>query len=96
MTRRRFSGRSTTRPSHQLWIAPADAAATGYPSGIATVPAGAKNDCLVSQNGNWYAGKLGPGGTIKVVDDRVGGLRNISAVTTSNGPARTRTRTKGL
>jgi type IV pilus assembly protein PilA len=50
----------------QVWVAPGDSGVTGYPSGIATVTAGPKNYCAVSQNGNWYAWKLGPGGTISV------------------------------
>jgi prepilin-type N-terminal cleavage/methylation domain-containing protein len=50
----------------QVWVAPGDSGVTGYPSGIATVTAGPKNYCVVSQNGNWYAWKLGPGGTISV------------------------------
>jgi type IV pilus assembly protein PilA len=50
----------------QVWVAPGDSGVTGYPSGIATVTAGAKNYCIVSQNGNWYAWKLGPGGAISV------------------------------
>jgi prepilin-type N-terminal cleavage/methylation domain-containing protein len=50
----------------QVWVAPGDSGVTGYPSGIAAVTPGAKNYCIVSQNGNWYAWKLGPGGTISV------------------------------
>jgi prepilin-type N-terminal cleavage/methylation domain-containing protein len=50
----------------QVWVAPGDSGVTGYPSGIATVTAGPKNYCVVSQNGNWYAWKLGPAGTISV------------------------------
>ena len=57
---------------NQLWIAPADSGETGYPSGIATVPAGAKDYCIVSQNGNWYAWKLGPGGLLKTSSTAAG------------------------
>ena len=52
-----------------VWIAAsADGAATAFPSGFA---AGAiapitTNYCVVAQNGNYYAWKLGPGGSIRV------------------------------
>ena len=38
------------------------------PTGTAWTTAGPtqSNYCIVAQNGNWYAWKLGPGGTIKV------------------------------
>jgi prepilin-type N-terminal cleavage/methylation domain-containing protein len=36
------------------------------PAGVTFVAATATNYCIVSQNGNWYAWKLGPGGILKV------------------------------
>ena len=50
---------------------PGDASTTGAaaPTGTAITTAGAPTAttyCLVAQNGNYYAWKLGPGGTIKV------------------------------
>jgi len=46
-----------------VWVNSAD---TGFPSGVTAVTPTTNNYCIVSQNGNWYAWKLGPGGTIKV------------------------------
>jgi type IV pilus assembly protein PilA len=58
-----------------VWIAPSNDAATApvggnaMPSGFAAagiaIP-GTTTYCVVAQNGNYYAWKLGPGGTIKV------------------------------
>jgi hypothetical protein len=47
---------------------PGDAATTGAPAGagITAVGTTATDYCVVSQNGSWYAWKLGPGGTILV------------------------------
>ena len=36
------------------------------PTGVTGVTATATNYCIVSQNGNWYAWKLGPSGAIQV------------------------------
>ena len=52
-----------------VWVAAAD---TGFPAGVTAVtPVGGvtPNYCVLSQNGNWYAWKLGPGGIIKVDND---------------------------
>jgi type IV pilus assembly protein PilA len=49
-----------------VWIA----GETGAP--VATPAASATTYCVVSQNGNWYAYKLGPGGTIKVQQGTTG------------------------
>jgi type IV pilus assembly protein PilA len=49
-----------------VWVASGD---TGFPVGVTgVVPVGGAtpNYCILSQNGNWYAWKLGPGGIIKV------------------------------
>ena len=49
-----------------VWVAAGD---TGFPAGVTAVtPVGGAtpNYCILSQNGNWYAWKLGPGGIIKV------------------------------
>jgi len=49
-----------------VWVASGD---TGFPAGVTAVtPVGGAtpNYCILSQNGNWYAWKLGPGGIIKV------------------------------
>jgi prepilin-type N-terminal cleavage/methylation domain-containing protein len=52
-----------------VWIAASpDGAATAFPTGfnaLAVAP-GLTTYCVVAQNGNYYAWKLGPGGTIKV------------------------------
>ena len=53
-----------------VWIVPAaDGAGTAAPTGAGITAVGvptATNYCVVAQNGNYYAWKLGPGGTIKV------------------------------
>jgi len=52
-----------------VWIntLAADAAAGAtLPTGVVPVAATATNYCIISQNGNWMAWKLGPGGTLKV------------------------------
>jgi prepilin-type N-terminal cleavage/methylation domain-containing protein len=48
-----------------VWVFPGDAAVTGAPTGagITAVGTTATDYCVVSQNGAWYAWKLGPGGT---------------------------------
>jgi type IV pilus assembly protein PilA len=51
-----------------VWIVPAvDGAGTAAPTvnALGVAPT-ATNYCVVAQNGNYYAWKLGPGGTIKV------------------------------
>ena len=60
-----------------VWAFPGDASTTGAPAGagITAVGTGATDYCVVSQNGSWYAWKLGPGGQIKV--DNV--LANVCA-----------------
>jgi type IV pilus assembly protein PilA len=52
-----------------VWVAAGD---TGFPAGVTAVtPTGGAtpNYCILSQNGNWYAWKLGPGGIISVAND---------------------------
>jgi type IV pilus assembly protein PilA len=49
-----------------VWIA----GETGAP--VATPAASATTYCVVSQNGNWYSYKLGPGGAIKVQQGTTG------------------------
>jgi len=51
-----------------VWTFPGDASTVGAPTGtgIAAVGTTATDYCVVSQNGSWYAWKLGPGGVIKV------------------------------
>ena len=52
-----------------VWIA----GQTGEPSGLPTTPAASITDyCVISQNGNYYAYKHGPGGTINVVQGTTG------------------------
>jgi type IV pilus assembly protein PilA len=46
-----------------VWVNTTDA---GVPTGVTGVTASATNYCIVSQNGNWYAWKKGPGGILKV------------------------------
>ena len=46
-----------------IWVAAGD---TGFPAGVTAVAPTATNYCVLSQNGNWYAWKLGPSGIIKV------------------------------
>jgi type II secretion system protein G len=50
-----------------VWVNPAsvDAAAAMPTTVTNAVTAGATTYCIVSQNGNWYAWKLGPGGILK-------------------------------
>ena len=56
-----------------VWIiGAADATGAAAPTGTAITTAGAPTAttyCLVAQNGNYYAWKLGPGGTILVSQD---------------------------
>ena len=49
-----------------VWVNTTD---TGLPTGVTGVTATATNYCIVSQNGNWYAWKLGPGGILKTSSD---------------------------
>jgi type II secretion system protein G len=46
------------------WIFPGDGSMSGAPTGagITAVGTTAKDYCVVTQNGSWYAWKLGPGG----------------------------------
>ena len=46
-----------------VWVAAGD---TGFPAGVTAVAPTATNYCILSQNGNWYAWKLGPSGAIQV------------------------------
>src|SRR5258708_22748106 len=46
-----------------VWVAAAD---TSFPAGVTAVAPTATNYCILSQNGNWYAWKLGPSGSIQV------------------------------
>lgn len=52
----------------QVWTFPGDAATAGAPAGagITAVGTAATDYCVVSQNGSYYAWKLGPGGQIQV------------------------------
>ena len=49
-----------------VWVAAGD---TSFPSGVTAVAPTATNYCILSQNGNWYAWKLGPSGAIQVSTD---------------------------
>jgi type IV pilus assembly protein PilA len=51
-----------------VWTFPGDASTSGAPTGagISAVGTSPTDYCVVSQNGNWYAWKLGPGGEILV------------------------------
>jgi type IV pilus assembly protein PilA len=49
-----------------VWVAAAD---TSFPAGVTAVAPTATNYCILSQNGNWYAWKLGPSGAIQVTTD---------------------------
>jgi type IV pilus assembly protein PilA len=51
-----------------VWTFPGDASTAGAPTGAGITGVGTTpNDyCIVSQNGSWYAWKLGPGGQILV------------------------------
>lgn len=55
----------------QVWTFPGDAAVVGAPTGagITAVGTAATDYCVVSQNGSYYAWKLGPGGKIGVDSD---------------------------
>ena len=46
-----------------VWVASGD---TAFPAGVTAVTPTATNYCILSQNGNWYAWKLGPSGPIQV------------------------------
>jgi prepilin-type N-terminal cleavage/methylation domain-containing protein len=48
-----------------VWVNTTDVS-PALPSGVTGVTATATNYCIVSQNGNWYAWKKGPGGILKV------------------------------
>jgi type IV pilus assembly protein PilA len=48
-----------------VWVNTTDVS-PGLPAGITGVTATATNYCIVSQNGNWFAWKKGPGGILKV------------------------------
>jgi type IV pilus assembly protein PilA len=50
-----------------VWVNPTD---TGFPAAVTGVtPAAPATYCVLAQSGNWYAWKLGPGGTIKTTSD---------------------------
>ena len=51
-----------------VWVNTTDTG-PGLPTGVTGVTATATNYCIVSQNGNWYAWKLGPGGILKTSSD---------------------------
>ena len=51
-----------------VWVNTTDTA-PGLPTGVTGVTATATTYCIVSQNGNWYAWKLGPGGILKTSSD---------------------------
>jgi type IV pilus assembly protein PilA len=46
-----------------VWVASGD---TAFPAGVTAVAPTSTNYCILSQNGNWYAWKLGPSGPISV------------------------------
>jgi type IV pilus assembly protein PilA len=46
-----------------VWVASGD---TSFPTGVTAVAPSTSNYCILSQNGNWYAWKLGPSGAIQV------------------------------
>jgi type IV pilus assembly protein PilA len=54
-----------------VWVNPASVdAAAGMPTTVTNaVTAGATTYCIVSQNGNWWAWKKGPGGVLKTSSD---------------------------
>jgi type IV pilus assembly protein PilA len=54
-----------------VWVntAAVDTTAPALPAGVTAVAGSATNYCIVSQNGNWLAWKLGPGGILKVSSD---------------------------
>ena len=45
------------------WVDPTD---PGYPTGVAGVTPTATHYCVIAHSGDWYAWKLGPGGSILV------------------------------
>ena len=47
-----------------VWVNTTDTG-PGLPTGVPGVTATATNYCIVSQNGNWFAWKKGPGGVLK-------------------------------
>ena len=51
-----------------VWTFPGDASTSGAPTGAGITAVGTTptDYCVVSQNGSWYAWKLGPGGQILV------------------------------
>jgi type IV pilus assembly protein PilA len=49
-----------------VWVAAGD---TAFPAGVTAVAPTSTNYCILSQNGNWYAWKLGPSGPISVATD---------------------------
>ncbi|HEV7133363.1 MAG TPA: prepilin-type N-terminal cleavage/methylation domain-containing protein [Gaiellaceae bacterium] len=49
-----------------VWVQSGD---TGFPAGVTAVAPTTNSYCILSQNGNWFAWKLGPGGTIQVSTD---------------------------
>ena len=49
-----------------VWVNTTD---TGVPTGVTGVTATATDYCIISQNGNWYAWKLGPGGILTTSSD---------------------------
>ena len=48
-----------------VWVNTTDVS-PALPTGVTGVTATATNYCIVSQNGNWFAWKKGPGGILKV------------------------------
>ena len=54
-----------------VWVA-GSADINGVAAPVSTPAASSTNYCVVSQNGNWYAYKLGPGGVIKVQSGTTG------------------------
>jgi prepilin-type N-terminal cleavage/methylation domain-containing protein len=54
-----------------VWVNTAanDAGAPALPASVVAQAATATNYCIFSQNGNWFAWKLGPGGLIKTDTD---------------------------
>jgi type IV pilus assembly protein PilA len=49
-----------------VWVNTTDASFPAGVTGVSPVGGASPNYCVVSQNGNWYAWKLGPAGAIKV------------------------------
>jgi type IV pilus assembly protein PilA len=50
-----------------VWVNTTDVS-PALPTGVTGVTAGATTYCVVSQNGNWFAWKNGPGGTLKTAN----------------------------